>query len=117
MNKFRKRLAIAVSVLIFIGIASYGVYQARAYLSGPRIVIEGKTREGPLLMLAGTAERIAFLSLQGKQIFTDENGRWQETALLMPGYNSVVVAATDRFGRKTEKHFDAYRTPKEDLNI
>lgn len=109
MNKLRKRLAIVFSVLILVGIASYGAYQARAYLSGPHIVIESKTREGPLLVLAGTAERIAFLSLQGKAIFTDENGRWQETVLLLPGYNSMAVVATDRFGRKTEKYFEAYR--------
>lgn len=109
MNKLRKRLAAMVSILVLVGIVSYGTYQARAYLSGPRIMIESKTREGPLLALAGTAERIAFLSLQGKQIFTDENGRWQETLLLLPGYNSVAVVATDRFGRKTEKHFEAYR--------
>ena len=84
------------------------MYQARAYLSGPRIVIESAVREGPLLALAGTAERIAFLSFQGKQIFTDENGRWQEVRLLLPGYNSMAVVARDRFGRKTEKHFEAY---------
>lgn len=109
MNQFRKRLMIASSVLILVGIASYGAYQARAYLSGPHLIIESKTREGWLMALAGTAERIAFLSLQGKQIFTDENGRWQETLLLLPGYNNITVAATDRFGRKTEKHFEAYR--------
>lgn len=109
MNKLRKRLTVAVFVLILFGVASYGAYQARAYLSGPHIIIESKMLEGRLLGLAGTAERIAFLSLQGKQIFTDENGRWQETLLLLPGYNSVSIAATDRFGRKTEKHFEAYR--------
>lgn len=109
MNKLRKRLMIAVSVFILAGIGSYGIYQARAYLRGSRIIIESKTREGPLLALAGTAERIAFLSLQGRQIFTDENGHWQETVLLLPGYNSVAVVARDRFGRKTEKYFEAYR--------
>lgn len=112
MNKLRKRLTIAVFVLALAGIGSYGIYQARAYLSGPRIIIESKTREGSLLVLAGTAERIAFLSLQGKPIFTDENGRWQETVLLLPGYNSMAVVARDRFGRKTEEYFEAYRAPE-----
>lgn len=109
MNTFRKRLAFTLFLIILIGLASYGIYQARVYLRGPNISIESKTQSGKLLMLAGTAARIAFLSLQGRQIFTDENGRWQETMLLLPGYNSVSVVATDRFGRKTEKHFDAYR--------
>lgn len=109
MNIFRKRLLITLSFVVLIGFVSYGIYQARAYLSGPRVFIESKTQNGPLLALAGTAERIAFLSLQGKQIFTDENGRWQEMVLLLPGYNSMAVVARDRFGRKMEKYFGAYR--------
>lgn len=109
MNAFRKRLTITLSIVVLSGLVSYGIYQARAYLRGPKVLIENKIQNGPLLELAGVAERIAFLSLQGKQIFTDENGRWQETILLLPGYNSVAVVATDRFGRKTEKHFEAYR--------
>ncbi|TSC84583.1 MAG: Uncharacterized protein G01um101417_114 [Parcubacteria group bacterium Gr01-1014_17] len=109
MSTFRKRLTLTLSFIVLTGLVSYGIYQARAYLRGPNIFIESTIQSGPLLALAGTAERIAFLSLQGKQIFTNENGRWQETLLLLPGYNSIAIVATDRFGRKTEKHLEAYR--------
>ncbi len=111
MNQLRKRLAFLGSAIILVLLASYGVYQAREYLRGPHIVIEEKQADGLLLRIGGQAERIAFLSLQGKQIFTDENGHWQETILLLPGYNSIQLAATDRFGRKTEEHTEAYRAP------
>lgn len=109
MKNARTRLAIALSLFVCIGLGVYAVYQARAYLYGPSVSIESVEKKGPLLALKGTAERIAFLSLQGKPIFTDENGRWQETVLLLPGYTIVTVAGADRFGRKTEQHFDAYR--------
>lgn len=109
MNPLRKRLTIASCAVILVLLVVYGAYQAREYLRGPRITIAHAVKDGPLLRLEGTALRIAFLSLQGKQIFTDENGRWQETLLLLPGYNSVSLAARDRFGRTAEKHQDAYR--------
>lgn len=109
MNTFRRRLILTLSFIVLVGLVLYGIYQAREYLRGPEVSIENRTQNGHLLEVSGTAERIAFLSLQGKPIFTDENGRWQETALLLPGYNSMTVVATDRFGRKMEEHFEAYR--------
>ena len=111
MNNLRKRLAFALAVIILAGLASYGIYQAREYLRGPSISVESATQNGVLLSITGEARRIAFLSLNGKQIFTDENGLWQETALLLPGYNSMTVAARDRFGRTTEKYLEVYRAP------
>ena len=109
MSSFRKRLIVAGCVIVLVLLVVYGAYQAREYLRGPRITIVQAVKDGPLLRLEGTALRIAFLSLQGKQIFTDENGHWQETLLLLPGYNIVSIVARDRFGRTTEKHQDAYR--------
>ncbi|KKU59572.1 MAG: hypothetical protein UX81_C0008G0022 [Parcubacteria group bacterium GW2011_GWA2_47_12] len=111
MNNLRKRLAFALAIIVFAGLASYGVYQSREYLHGPSISIESAEQNGALISITGNAKRIAFLSLNGKQIFTDENGLWQETVLLLPGYNSMTVAARDRFGRTNEKYLDAYRAP------
>ena len=111
MNNLRKRLAIALSFIVFVGIALYGMYQAREYLRGPFLSIESTEQNGALIHIGGEAKRIAFLSLNGKQIFTDENGLWQETALLLPGYNSMTVAARDRFGRTAEKYLEVYRAP------
>jgi hypothetical protein len=100
-------------VILLVGLAAYSAFQARAYLQGPRIVIEETKQNGELLALSGTAERIAFLTLQGKQIYTNEYGVWQETILLNPGYNIIEVAAKDRFGREVKVHKDIYFTNPE----
>lgn len=110
MMHARKKLAWAGGALLLMLLIAYSAYQARAYLAGPRVRIGETLRNGPLLDIAGTAERVAFVSLNGRQIFTDERGVWQETILLLPGYNVVSLSATDRFGRETETHRDFYRT-------
>ena len=80
MRNLRTRLAFALAVITLAGLASYGTYQAREYLRGPSLYIESTAQDGALVHIGGEAKRIAFLSLNGKQIFTDENGLWQETA-------------------------------------
>lgn len=109
MIPLRRKLIGTGGVVLLLLLIAYSAYQARAYLAGPALTIEHTGQTGTLLEISGTAQRVAFLSLQGRQIFTDERGVWQETILLLPGYNIVSLAATDRFGRKAEIHRDFYR--------
>ena len=114
MNKARRALGVTLVCCACGGLLFYALYQARTYLQGPRLAIESAIPEGPLLALAGTAEHISFLSLNGKQIYTDEKGRWQERILLVSGYTIVTLAAKDRFGRSAEVHRDFYHTERAD---
>ncbi len=84
------------------------MYQARGYLLGPKIVIEspqsGEVIRGAYLTVKGQALNISSLSLNGRQIFTDEHGFFNEGLLLARGYNIIELTATDKFGRvKKEK--------------
>lgn len=109
MMQTRKKLARVGGALFLLLLIVYSAYQARAYLAGPALTIKHTEQNGALLEISGTAERVAFLSLNERQIFTNERGVWQETILLLPGYNIVSLAATDRFGRKVEVYRDFYR--------
>lgn len=106
--KLRKILQIAAGVAFFALIAGYSVYQAQDFWSGPQIVIEdpqdGYETTEPLIQISGQTKRISYLSLNGRQIFTDRNGYFEEELLLTPGYNIITVAADDAFDRHTEEH-------------
>jgi hypothetical protein len=54
-----------------------------------------------VVMLQGSAENIAFLSLNGRQIYTDKKGYFQETLVLENGYTVATVQAQDRYGRSS----------------
>lgn len=91
-------------ILVVIGLSGYGYYQSRDFLAGPLLSIEtpanGAVFSSPLITVKGTARNSAFLSLNGRQIFTDETGRWSERLLLQQGYSTMTLVGTDRFGHK-----------------
>ncbi len=114
----REKIATGVFVsLVLFGLLSfYAYYQSREYLRGPLLTIEapadGAAFVAPLITLVGTAENIAFLTLNGRQIFTDESGRFSERLLLQEGYTIITLEAKDRFGHRAEKRLElVYKKP------
>lgn len=85
----------------------YILFQARFLILGPQISIHApKDAEevfDPVLTISGKAKNVAWLTLNGKQIFTDEDGLWSEKLLLSPGTSIMTVSGKDRFGRETQE--------------
>ena len=94
-------------IILFLLLAAYSTYQARTLLVGPRVWIEnpqdGDMVENPLVIMGGQSKKIAWISLNDRQIFTDEEGNWSEKLLVSPGLSIMTVKARDRFGRETAK--------------
>lgn len=95
-------------VFVFLGLVflSYILFQTRFLILGPRVWIESHqdwaVASEPLITLSGWAENAAWLSLNGEQIYTDEEGRWSEKLLVQKGVSIITVSARDRFGRQAE---------------
>jgi hypothetical protein len=85
----------------------YCIFQARFVLlgSGVRITYpeNGALVAAPLLTVEGRAKNIAWISLNDRQIFTDENGFWQEKLMVSSGPSIITVKTRDRFGRVEER--------------
>lgn len=99
-----KRFFIILSV---VAVVLYGLFEARRLLAGPSITITSPTAGAavaePLVRIAGEAHNIAFLTINDKPAFTDEEGRFELLLTPPAGYTVFTVAATDRFGRSIEK--------------
>ena len=93
-----------ISIILFILLSAYAIYQARAMLAGPEIIItnihDGQVMDSPLLTIEGVAKNIAWINLNGRQIFTDENGIWSEKLIVSPGLSIMTLKARDRFGHE-----------------
>ena len=94
---------VLIAFFLFIGIYAY--YEGSGLISGPVIEIENRalTVSDPLINIEGKAERIASLSMNGKQIAVTENGAFSEPYVLALGYNRIVLSARDRYGKTTER--------------
>lgn len=106
MNKINIKLVLIVLVVGFLGI--YFLYQAKGYLFGPKIALDspaaGEVIHNSYLKIKGQALNVSSLSLNGRQIFTDESGFFSEGLLLARGYNIIELTAIDKFSRiKKEK--------------
>ena len=92
-------------VLLIIVIILYVEFQARNFITGPTISLSGdyeSVQYDRELTLRGKAENIVTLTLNGKEIHTDEQGNFEEVVFLEKGYSIVTLYAEDRFGRSTK---------------
>lgn len=66
-----------------------------------------------MLFVRGTARNVSKVTLNGEHIFTNERGDFSERLLVPNGYAILVVAAENRFGRRTETRIPFYGVPPE----
>lgn len=103
-------IALGVFFLIVIG---YAYYEARGLLFGPSITVSSNSTEvhEPFILIKGQADRIASLSMNGKTIPVTEDGAFEEPYLLSPGYNRIVLDASDKYGRSRRQAIEIVYTP------
>ncbi len=92
-------------VLLLVCLALYVLWQARFLIAGPQITITeepNRVTDTRIVTLAGQANNITKISLNGRQIFTDPTGYFREALVLENGYTIATIAATDRYGRTTK---------------
>ncbi len=95
--------------LILICLAVFGIYaffKAENFMLGPKITLEnpkdGQVFTSPDIKIGGQASNISLFYLNGRQIFTDKEGKFEENLLLAKGYNIIELKAEDKFGRETK---------------
>ncbi len=107
MPKSSSHTTLVAGLILFLCAGIYGIFQARELIVGPRIVVEsprnGATVDRSLVVIAGHAKNISAISLNGRTIFVDNNGRFSEQLLLADGYNIITVEAKSRFGKETKE--------------
>lgn len=92
-----------VFFIVFVSIG-YGMFEARRLIAGPIITIETpapwSATSSSALLVSGSARNIAFLTINGRPAFTNEEGRFTERISPPPGYTVLTVVGRDRFGRE-----------------
>lgn len=106
------RITVAALGVFFVLMLIYAYIEAKDALFGPRIAIEvPESVSSPLITLAGSAEHISELRLNGNPIPVTEEGAFDEPYLLAPGYNRIVFEAKDQYGRERTQVLEIHFTP------
>jgi hypothetical protein len=92
--------------LLFGFIFSYSYIKMRMIVRGVEInaTLE-KEKSSSLVKIKGVAKNAIFLTLNGREIFIDKDGSFNEVAVLPPGLSVVTLSAKDKFGNQQEKSF------------
>lgn len=103
----------AVVILIALLAGGYIYFQSRNLIRGPILTLLGPTNGTTVLdstvTIEGRAENIAYITLNDRQIFVDEEGVFQEKLIAGPGYTIMKLEARDKFGRTVEKTLEVFR--------
>ena len=115
MRSARKYTQLGIGLIFFCALLFFVYHQTRGLLAGASVSIQspqnGALFHESTLTLSGTAKKVSFISVNGRQIFTDEDGKFEELLLLAPGYSIITVSAEDAFKRKVQKQIEVVYQP------
>lgn len=122
MTNLKPTLKIFLITTVIVIIASYAYYKTKDFLSGPIITVSspenGATMYDSFVEIAGVAKNVSYLSIDDRQIFTNEEGDFMEKLLLFRGYNIISIKASDKFDRKIEETLEIiYKAPIVEINL
>lgn len=104
----KRILKVSLLSILFIFIVIYAFFNARGLIFGVKIKnvnLERKVEENNVVKITGNAKNAKNISLNGRNISIDQAGNFDETIILLPGYNIIDILATDKFGYKDEKNY------------
>ena len=108
-TKAKKIMKGGILAIFFLFIISYAFFTSRDLLFGVKIrnvnLTDGATFSERVTEVSGKAKNAIHLSLNGRPIFIDQRGNFDETIALLPGYNIINIRAEDKFGNIDEHNY------------
>ena len=96
-----------VAAIVLLVILGYAYSRTESFIRGPQIIItspeNGRVISDSFFFIEGTIQRASHITLNGRQIYTNETGELREAVSLAEGLNIFEIVATDRFGRTIKK--------------
>lgn len=106
VKKILKTVSFSVFLLF---IVAYAFFESKDLILGVAIknvnIEDGTKFQDSLLKITGQAENAVNLNLNGREITINQEGNFEETIALLPGYNIISLKAKDKFGNKDEKDY------------
>lgn len=104
----KKIVQISTLTFFFVFIVIYALFNARAIILGVKIKdikIEHSDSQYNVLKLTGNAKNATNVTINGREISIDQWGNFNETIMLLSGYNVITIKAEDKFGYKDEEDY------------
>ncbi|MFA6999677.1 MAG: hypothetical protein WC241_01020 [Candidatus Paceibacterota bacterium] len=98
--------SITSCLMLFIVIGIFAWEKMSFLVNGVQIEAKiERDKNTSITKVVGKASNAIYISLNGREIFIDKDGSFNETIALIPGFSVVTIDATDKFGKNREKKF------------
>lgn len=117
MNSNAKKIVTVAGLSIFfVLIIFYVFFVSKDLIFGVKIknvnLVDGAIFTKNVIKITGNAKNAINLSLNGREISVNQDGDFNETIALLPGYNIISIIAKDKFGYIDEKDYKLiYKKP------
>jgi len=105
----KKIIKILLVSVLFLFIMIYAFFRSKDLILGVKIknvnIVDGAKVTNNILNVTGVAKNAVDLTLDGREISVDQQGNFNETIALLPGYNIVDIKARDKFGHTDERNY------------
>lgn len=113
MSPLVRNFLLGIILIIFI---VYLAFQLKGFVFGADVIIfsprDGEHSTSSHVIVRGRALGISFLTLDGRTIFTDDKGFFEEELILPYGLNIISVIGKGKFGREFREERTVYVTGK-----
>jgi hypothetical protein len=110
-----KQFQLIISILLGVFILFYGFWSMKDMVFGARLSISGipeeRETESSVLNLSGISHKAKKITINGREVSVDLEGRFSEVVALLPGYNITTIESEDKFGKIETKVFRSYYEP------
>lgn len=100
----RQSFAVLIFILLFLFFVGYLLFSFQDFLRGPDVAItypeEGATLPNSIVLVRGRGSAVSRLELNGRPIYTQEDGEFESELILASGLNIIELKAHGRFGRE-----------------
>lgn len=114
-EKMKKNIGIISAIIFFTLFVVYSGFETIKVVLGPSLTITSpkklETVHSPLVTVRGIAKRVAFITVNDRQIFVDTKGEFMTELLVPMGYTIIKVTVRDRFGKEITEYIPLSYTP------
>ncbi len=103
--------------LLFIFILTFTFMKTENIFTNMKLSVDIENTELSINTIRGKAPNAVYISLNGREIFIDKKGNFEEKIAVINGLQTVTIEAQDKFGHKSDKEIEIYHKEKVEVAL
>lgn len=103
--------------LLFAFILTFSFAKTENIFMKIKLSVDIENTELSINTIRGKAPNAVYISLNGREIFIDKKGNFEEKIAAIDGLQTVTINARDKFGHQSDKEIEIYHKEKVEVAL